>query len=221
MTERELGCIKLGLVEPCTLNCDLVSSALSTQPDMDIVFTSSGVGDLPNNAGSRDIRLLLLSVSFRGVMTPPAMLLEGWRRIFPFAHFVVISDCRVYTTITSLIRWGIDGYLIWDTIHLADMVDSIRAVNEGSLVVCPVAKEIIYHDSFSAPRLTATELEVVNALACSQEYSRKEAATLLGMCYKTFNVHMRNIAVKLEMCGGAQSIVMRCRELGLVDDAHC
>ena len=127
----------------------------------------------------------------------------------------------MYTTITSLIQWGIDCYLIWDTIRLADMVDSIRAVNEGSLVVCPAAREIIYRDSFSAPRLTATELEVVNALACAHEYSRKEAAVLLSMCYKTFNVHMRNIAMKLEMCGGAQPIVMRCQELGLIDSAVC
>ena len=127
----------------------------------------------------------------------------------------------MYTTITSLIRWGIDCYLIWDTIRLADMVDSIRAVNEGSLVVCPAAKEIIYRDSFNAPQLTATELEVVNALACAHEYSRKEAAVLLSMCYKTFNVHMRNIAMKLEMCGGAQPIVMRCQELGLIDSAVC
>ena len=220
MEAREAGPVKIGIVEPQPMTRYLLSSSLSNVPDMDIVFSSSGISDLPSDDSRRDIKILLLSVSFRGVMSQPELLVDTWRNIFPYACFVVMSDSRVYTTITSLLRSGIDCYLIWDTIHFADFIDSIRAVNEGSLVLCPAAKEIIYCDSFNAPRLTATELEVVNALTCANEYSRKEAAVLLAMCYKTFNVHMRNIAIKLDMCGGAQSIVERCRELGVVEDVH-
>ena len=76
MAESESGRINLGLVEPCALNRDLVCSALLTQPDMDVVFTSSSIDDLPSDAGSRDIRTLLLSMSFRGVLTLPTMLLD-------------------------------------------------------------------------------------------------------------------------------------------------
>lgn len=209
--------IQLGLVEPHELSRDLLVCAFASQPDMEIVFTTAGIEDLTWSEPVTDLQVLLLRMSFAGVVAQPAALLEPWRRFCPSAHIVVLSESRVYTTITALLRWGIDGYLIWDTVRLSKVLDVVRAVNEGSLVLCPEAKDVLYCETFDAPRLTATELEVVCALTAAHEYSRKEAALTLHMCYKTFNVHMRNIATKLGIYGGAQTVVERCRELGFID----
>lgn len=208
--------IKLGLVEPCILSRDLLVCAFASQPDMEIVFVTAEMEDLPKGELATEVEVLLFRMSFTGMVVKPATMLEPWRRMFPTSHTVVLTESRVFTTITSLLRLGIDGYLIWDTVRLSEVLDAIRAVTEGSLVVCPEAKGVLYCDSFDVPRLTATELEVVCALTAAHEYSRKEAAMLLNMCYKTFNVHMRNIAIKLGIYSGAQTVVERCRQLGFI-----
>lgn len=210
--------IRLGIVEPCVLNRDLLVCAFSSQSDMEVIFAAHRIEDLPSDDASLEVQVLLLRMSFAGVVGQPVALLGPWRRFFPNVHIVVLSESRVFTTITSLLRWGVDGYMVWDTVQLDEVLDGIRAVNEGSLVVCSEAQGVLYRDSFNTPRLTATELEVVCALTAAHEYSRKEAAAILNMSYKTFNVHMRNIALKLDIYGGSQSVVERCRELGFIDD---
>jgi DNA-binding NarL/FixJ family response regulator len=209
--------IRLGLVEPCALSRDLMACAFSFQPDLEVQFAGSGIHELPGDMRMHDVDVLVLTLSFHGRLEPPATLLAPYRSVYPHARTVVLSDTRVYTTISALLRWGIDGYLIWDTIRLVELIDAVRTVAEGSLVLCPTAREILYRDGFNGPRLSAKELEVVRALAAARDYSRKEAAAMINVGYKTFNVHVRNILAKLGTYGGGPAIVERCRELGLID----
>ena len=219
MLEIELRPTKLGLVLPCDLYRDLIYTALSVQPDIEIVFTSSGIHDLQGRVDRRDAEIIVLHISYFVDCVSTITVIEQLRLLFPVSRFVMLSNGYEPLSISALKRWGISGYLLLDYIRLSDIMECIRAVRVGDMVVCPTTKEIRRRSKKGARLLTEVEMQVVNALASDVNYSSLTAEIQLEMSGKIIREHLQSVAEKLGTFANPRSVIKQCRFLKLIDVA--
>ncbi|MDD4929547.1 MAG: response regulator [Gallionella sp.] len=153
---------------------------------------------------------LLLQLRTEGYMTPAIML--------------TMSDSEV--DLGNAIHAGVRGYLLKDMAP-DDVVDAIRRVAMGELVVAPAMTvkmiEMLRGEQpgqeakNSLKLLTDREREILQLL--SRGESNKAIALTLHISYETVKQHVRHILNKLNLSSRVKAAVLYTKEQGTSDDA--
>ena len=139
------------------------------------------------------------------------------------AVMLTMSDSE--TDLADAIRAGVRGYLLKDMAP-DDVVDSIRRVAAGELVVAP-AMTVKMIDLLRGtqpgqePRnslklLTEREREIIQLLARGE--SNKVIAQHLSISYDTVKQHVRHILTKLNLSSRVKAAVLFAKEGGAYSD---
>jgi two-component system, NarL family, nitrate/nitrite response regulator NarL len=146
---------------------------------------------------------LLTQLRSEGIAVPAVML--------------TMSDSE--TDLANAIRAGVRGYLLKDMAP-EDVVDSIRRVAAGELVVAPAmtAKMIDllrgeqpgHEPKNSLKLLTEREREIIQLLARGE--SNKVIAQSLSISYDTVKQHVRHILTKLNLSSRVKAAVLFATE---------
>ena len=139
------------------------------------------------------------------------------------AVMLTMSDSE--TDLADAIRAGVRGYLLKDMAP-EDVVDSIRRVAAGELVVAP-AMTVKMIDLLRGtqpgqePRnslklLTEREREIIQLLALGE--SNKVIAQHLSISYDTVKQHVRHILTKLNLSSRVKAAVLFAKEGGAESD---
>jgi two-component system nitrate/nitrite response regulator NarL len=125
------------------------------------------------------------------------------------------------TDLANAIRAGVRGYLLKD-MSPEDVVDSIRRVAAGELVVAPAMTvkmiDLLRGDqSGQEPKnslklLTEREREIIQLLARGE--SNKAIAQNLSISYDTVKQHVRHILTKLNLSSRVKAAVLFAKEGG-------
>jgi two-component system nitrate/nitrite response regulator NarL len=136
---------------------------------------------------------------------------------------LTMSDSE--TDLADAIRAGVRGYLLKD-MSPEDVVDSIRRVAAGELVVAPAMTvkmiDLLRGDqSDQEPRnslklLTEREREIIQLLARGD--SNKAIAQNLSISYDTVKQHVRHILTKLNLSSRVKAAVLFAKEGGVTND---
>jgi two-component system nitrate/nitrite response regulator NarL len=128
---------------------------------------------------------------------------------------VVLTMSDSETDLSNAIRAGVRGYLLKDMAP-EDVVDSIRRVAAGELVVAPTMTvkmiEMLRGDQpgeepkNSMKLLTEREREILQLL--SRGESNKAIAQTLSISYDTVKQHVRHILTKLNLSSRVKAAVL-------------
>ncbi|HLP99369.1 MAG TPA: response regulator transcription factor [Sideroxyarcus sp.] len=152
---------------------------------------------------------LLKLLHSEGITTPAVML--------------TMSDSEA--DLTSAIRAGVRGYLLKDMAP-DDVVDAIRRVAAGELVVAPTmtmkmidmlrGEQPDQEPKNSLKLLTEREREILQLLARGE--SNKAIANTLSISYDTVKQHVRHILTKLNLSSRVKAAVLFAKEQGATDN---
>jgi two-component system nitrate/nitrite response regulator NarL len=140
------------------------------------------------------------------------------------AVMLTMSDSEI--DLANAIRAGVRGYLLKDMAP-EDVVDSIRRVAAGELVVAPAmtvkmidllrGEQPGQDPKSSLKLLTEREREIIQLLARGE--SNKVIAQNLSISYDTVKQHVRHILTKLNLSSRVKAAVLFAKEGGSGDDA--
>ncbi len=139
------------------------------------------------------------------------------------AVMLTMSDSE--TDLANAIRAGVRGYLLKDMAP-EDVVDAIRRVAAGELVVAPTmtvkmidmlrGEQPEQEPKNSLKLLTEREREILQLLARGE--SNKAIAQTLNISYDTVKQHVRHILNKLNLSSRVKAAVLFAKEQGSRDD---
>lgn len=141
---------------------------------------------------------------------------------FPEAKVVMLTMYRQDAYVFEAVKAGARGYLLKD-VDAETLVDAVRRVNEGEVLLDAELAEQIIHD-FRAKRdvlpkahhadLTDREVQILRLLA--QGATNQEIADELGISEKTVRNRLSEIFSKLHLNNRTQAALYAIRE-GLAD----
>ena len=142
-------------------------------------------------------------------------MLENIRKEGCITPAVVLTMSDSETDLSNAIRAGVRGYLLKDMAP-EDVVDAIRRVAAGELVVAPTMTikmiEMLRGDhadeepKHSLKLLTDREREILQLL--SRGESNKAIAQTLSISYDTVKQHVRHILTKLNLSSRVKAAVL-------------
>ncbi|MDD4911835.1 MAG: response regulator transcription factor [Sideroxydans sp.] len=208
--------LKLVLVDDQCLCRRGLSELLSNCYDFSVLGATGSIDELRKLLDEKpdlliiDLRMkpldgisLLQQIRSEGYTTPAVML--------------TMSDSE--TDLTNAIRAGVRGYLLKDMAP-DDVVDAIRRVAAGELVVAPTMTlkliDMLRGDSpdpepkNSLKLLTEREREILQLL--SRGESNKAIAMTLKISYDTVKQHVRHILNKLNLSSRVKAAVLFTKE---------
>lgn len=137
----------------------------------------------------------------------------------PSAAIVILSMHSDESYVLRALKAGAKGYLLKDSAE-GDLVEAIRAVNEGKAFFSPEVSRMLVEDYVreiksrgaqdSYELLSAREREVLHLLA--EGKSNKYIATVLTLSPYTVETHRRNIQEKLNLHSLAELILYAVRK---------
>lgn len=187
---------------------------------------------LPSNAAlARHISTYSVDVLLADIKLPDGNGHQSIRAVtqrFPNSTVLVISSQANGKTVAKALIAGAVGYLHKDDSSL-QVRASVEAALAGKSPMSPsIASALVHYvqatnadknapgevSEGARPRLTAREVEVIEAIARGLSY--EEAAQMLGLSKNTLPVHVRNIYRKLQSNNRAEA-VFEARSLGIID----
>ena len=208
------GVIHIGVLESGVLQREALVAALERQPDFHVTLASD-LRARPEQHTGNPLDVLLLCVPQCDYAINTAALFEQWHaRASSVGIILLVQRCRK-PMITGLLRAGLQGHLVHWSTALPFLVQSIRAVRQGQVVLCETTKSALFRRSPTSAYLTEREREVVTLLAGPQHRTRKQVAILLGVSESTVNNHLAHISDKLNVYG-LRNILDCCLATGLI-----
>lgn len=132
---------------------------------------------------------------------------------------VILTMSDAETDLAAALRAGVRGYLLKDMAP-EDVVDSIRRVAAGELVVAPAmtvkmidllrGEQSGQEPKNSLKLLTEREREIIQLLARGE--SNKAIAQSLSISYDTVKQHVRHILTKLNLSSRVKAAVLFAKE---------
>jgi two-component system nitrate/nitrite response regulator NarL len=190
-----------------------------------------GFSVLGTTASIDELRLLLdqkpdlLIVDLRMKPLDGISLLELLRSEGYTTPAVMLTMSDSENDLARAIRAGVRGYLLKDMAP-EDVVDSIRRVAAGELVVAPTMTikmiDLLRGDQpdqepkNSLKLLTEREREILQLLARGE--SNKAIAQTLSISYDTVKQHVRHILNKLNLSSRVKAAVLFAKEQGMSND---
>lgn len=163
----------------------------------------------------------LLIVDLRMKPMDGLTLLEQLRKEGYTTPAVMLTMSDSETDLANAIRAGVRGYLLKDMAP-EDVVDAIRRVAAGELVVAPTmtvkmidmlrGEQPDQEPKNSLKLLTEREREILQLLARGE--SNKAIAQTLSISYDTVKQHVRHILTKLNLSSRVKAAVLFAKEQG-------
>ncbi len=208
--------LKLVLVDDQSLCRRGLSELLSNCYDFAVLGATDNLDELRNLLNLKP-DLLILDLRMKpmdGISLLQLLRSEGYTTP---AVMLTMSDSG--TDLTNAIRAGVRGYLLKDMAP-DDVVDAIRRVAAGELVVAPTMTMIMIdmlrgEQSEQDPKnslklLTEREREILQLLARGE--SNKAIANTLKISYDTVKQHVRHILNKLNLSSRVKAAVLFAKD---------
>jgi two-component system, NarL family, response regulator len=190
-----------------------LTSMLGTQPDLEVIGSSSSGEEAIERVRHSDPDVLLLDLRMPGVNGVDT--LNALMQIGTSARAIVLTSFETDEDIYRAFQAGAQGYLLKDT-SLREMVEAIRTVHAGkryvpSNIASRLAERMMRTD------LTVRELEILKMLAKGP--TNKEIARALGISDNTVRNHVNSIIEKLDVSDRTEAATTAIqRGLITVDD---
>ncbi len=194
--------------------CELLSNCY----DFSVLGTTGSVDELRKLLDQKpDLMIVDLRMKpLDGISLLQLLRSEGYTTP---AVMLTMSDSE--TDLTNAIRAGVRGYLLKDMAP-DDVVDAIRRVAAGELVVAPTmtmkmidmlrGEQVEQEPKNSLKLLTDREREILQLLARGE--SNKAIAQSLNISYDTVKQHVRHILNKLNLSSRVKAAVLFAKEQG-------
>lgn len=208
--------LKVVLVDDQSLCRRGLSELLANCYDFSVLGATGNIEELRTLLDSKP-DLLIIDLRMKpldGISLLQLLRSEGYTTP---AVMLTMSDSG--TDLTNAIRAGVRGYLLKDMAP-DDVVDAIRRVAAGELVVAPTMTMIMIdmlrgEQSEQDPKnslklLTEREREILQLLARGE--SNKAIANTLKISYDTVKQHVRHILNKLNLSSRVKAAVLFAKE---------
>ena len=203
--------IRVGIIDPVALDRDAVTFALAYQPGICLLFAADHPDRLPPVVRDADV-LLFCSRRLDDVL---AMTGEYWRIRCPKARMIVLLERNEQVLAQRYAQIENGCFALRAEMTILALADLIRRVHAGEVVdAFQQLGNLMDSNEMSGQALSARELQVVELLRELGPRQRKAAAQRLGIGYKTYGTHIRNICDKLGV-GSVDEIVERV--VGVID----
>lgn len=210
--------LKVVLVDDQSLCRRGLSELLSNRYDFAVLGATGSIDEL---RGLLDENPDLLIVDLRMKPMDGLTLLEQLRKEGYTTPAVMLTMSDSETDLANAIRAGVRGYLLKDMAP-EDVVDAIRRVAAGELVVAPTmtvkmidmlrGEQPEQEPKNSLKLLTEREREILQLLARGE--SNKAIAQTLSISYDTVKQHVRHILTKLNLSSRVKAAVLFAKEQG-------
>jgi two-component system, NarL family, nitrate/nitrite response regulator NarL len=210
--------LKVVLVDDQCLCRRGLSELLANCYDFDVLGATGSIDELRTLCQAKP-DLLIVDLRMKpmdGISLITQMRIEGCS--IPVV-MLTMSDSEA--DLTAAIRAGVRGYLLKDMAP-EDVVDSIRRVAAGELVVAPAmtmkmidllrGEQSGQEPKNSLKLLTEREREIIQLLARGD--SNKAIAQNLSISYDTVKQHVRHILTKLNLSSRVKAAVLFAKEGG-------
>ena len=148
-----------------------------------------------------------------------AELAEAVQLAAPTVKVVVTSRGRHGRFLTELLRTPVYGHVCKDEISVTRLLQSVRQVANGSLVLCQYSQHmLISATSATTPRLSPREMDILQRIALipRTHESRRDIAKSLNITKGTLDSHVAHILFKFDL-PTVEPVLVRCREWGWVE----
>ncbi len=210
--------LKVVLVDDQSLCRRGLSELLSNRYDFAVLGATGSIDELRKLL---DEKPDLLIVDLRMKPMDGLTLLEHLRKEGYTTPAVMLTMSDSETDLANAIRAGVRGYLLKDMAP-EDVVDAIRRVAAGELVVAPTmtvkmidmlrGEQPEQEPKNSLKLLTEREREILQLLARGE--SNKAIAQTLSISYDTVKQHVRHILTKLNLSSRVKAAVLFAKEQG-------
>lgn len=196
--------ITLAIIEDNRLVRDGLSALLSQHADLQVV--AGGPSGDPSLLRGLDPHVVLLDLGLQN--GDSLRVAEQVKKEYPHSKIIVMDLLPAHEDIMEFVNAGVSGFIMKDA-TLDDLVDTIRAVAQGTNVLPPemtgslfsqIAKDALARgrpEVLDSVRMTPREREVINLIA--EGLGNKEIAARLSVATHTVKSHVRNIMEKLTL----------------------
>ena len=213
--------LKLLLVDDHIVFREGIGALLDLEDDMEVVGGASRGEEALRLAADLQPDVILLDIAM-----PEMDGIEICRRLkssMPNTAVLMLSAFDSEEAVTAALTAGASGYVV-KTIDHQRMVEGIRAIARGEMLLSPTAADRVVQrlartrrekerEADALQALTPREREVFHLVA--QGYTNAEIAEHLVLSEKTVKTHVRNIGHKLDLAGKGEMRVLAA-QLGLV-----
>ena len=213
--------LKLLLVDDHTVFREGIGALLDLEDDMEVVGGASRGEEALRLAADLQPDVILLDIAM-----PDMDGIETCRRLkssLPNTAVLMLSAFDSEEAVTAALTAGASGFVV-KTIDHQRMVEGIRAIARGEMLLSPAAADRVVQrlartrrekerEADALQALTPREREVFRLVA--QGCTNAEIAERLVLSEKTVKTHVRNISNKLNLRGKGEMRVLAA-QLGLV-----
>jgi RNA polymerase sigma factor (sigma-70 family) len=213
--------LKLLLVDDHTVFREGIGALLDLEDDMEVVGGASGGEEALRLAADLQPDVILLDIAM-----PDMDGIETCRRLkssLPNTAVLMLSAFDSEEAVTAALTAGASGFVV-KTIDHQRMVEGIRAIARGEMLLSPTAADRVVQrlarthrekerEADALQALTPREREVFRLVA--QGCTNAEIAERLVLSETTVKTHVRNIRNKLNLAGKGEMRVLAA-QLGLV-----
>jgi RNA polymerase sigma factor (sigma-70 family) len=213
--------LKLLLVDDHTVFREGIGALLDLEDDMEVVGGASRGEEALRLAADLQPDVILLDIAM-----PDMDGIETCRRLkssLPNTAVLMLSAFDSEEAVTAALTAGASGYVV-KTIDHQRMVEGIRAIARGEMLLSPAAADRVVQrlartrrekerEADALQALTPREREVFRLVA--QGCTNAEIAERLVLSETTVKTHVRNIRNKLNLAGKGEMRVLAA-QLGLV-----
>ena len=173
---------------------------LNNAPGIDVVMHASSPVEVLNNAA--DLEVDIIEVDIDDENQPWLEYLTELREKLPRAKILVFTDCRNQELIIGTVEMGVEALLRKTETDPDEIINTLRAVHEGSRVLAPCVTEALLNriqskQLMEQANLSSREREVLNLIATGR--SNNDIADNLFISIRTVKFHVSSILAKLNV----------------------
>jgi len=173
---------------------------LNNAPGINVVMHASSPVEVLNNAA--DLEVDIIQVDIDDENQPWLEYLTELREKLPRAKILVFTDCRNQELIIGTVEMGVEALLRKTHTEADEIINTIRAVHEGSRVLAPCVTEALLsriqsRQLMEQAQLSTREREVLNLIATGK--SNNDIADNLSISIRTVKFHVSSILAKLKV----------------------
>lgn len=200
--------IRVLIVNEIRLMCNIISSVLDEEPDIEVVGCVTTVEQAQVRAQQEDVDVVLISTRLpnQGALSLTRSLSES----APLVNVLVLGLIEQKQEVLQYVEAGAIGYVLSND-SVDDLLAAIRTADKGKARVSPeIAAALMQRlyelsqqfasaapTSIESANLTPRELEILELLA--QDLSNQEIADRLVIEVGTVKNHVHNLLNKLEV----------------------